>query len=88
VPTWRAEYFDRANGQSPERSVIIAAENEAVALEEVRAGIAPTCSRAEVTKLDPDLETGRLLSNALLLLSHVCPEAVSVFLKSTQIGFQ
>jgi len=59
VPTWRAEYFDRANGQSPERSVIIAAENEAVALEEVRAGMAPTCSRAEVTKLDPDTETRR-----------------------------
>ena len=43
MPTWRAEYFDRANGQTPERSVIIAAENEAVAFEEVRAGMGPTC---------------------------------------------
>jgi hypothetical protein len=50
-----AEYFDRANSQTPERSVIIAAESEAVALEEVRASMASTCSRAEVTKLDPEL---------------------------------
>jgi hypothetical protein len=57
VPTWRAEYFDRANGQKPERSVIIAAENEAVAFEEVRAGMGPTCSRAEVTKLDIQSKT-------------------------------
>jgi hypothetical protein len=59
VPRWRAEYFDRANGETPERSVIIAADNEAVALEEVRARMAPTCSRAEVTKLDPDSKTRR-----------------------------
>jgi hypothetical protein len=51
---WRAEYFDRTNGQTPERSVIIVAENEALAFEEVRARMGPTCSRAEVTKLDPD----------------------------------
>jgi hypothetical protein len=53
---------DLASCQTPERSVItviIAAENEAVAFEGVRAGMGPTCSRAEVTKLDPDLETGR-----------------------------
>jgi hypothetical protein len=37
MPRWRAEYFDRANGQTPERSVIVAAENEALAFEEVRA---------------------------------------------------
>jgi hypothetical protein len=49
VPTWRAEYFDRGNSRTPERSVIIAAESETVALEEVRARMAPTCSRAEVT---------------------------------------
>ena len=56
MPTWRVEYFDRTNGQSPEqRSIIIVAENEAVALEEVRARMAPTCSRAEVTQVDPDL---------------------------------
>jgi hypothetical protein len=53
VPTWRAEYFDRTNGQSPGQSIIIAAENEAVALEEVRARMAPTCSRAEVTQSIP-----------------------------------
>ena len=57
MPTWRAEYFDRANGQTPERSVIIAAENEAVAFEEVPAGMGPTCSRAEVTKLDIQSKT-------------------------------
>jgi len=58
VPTWRAEYFERAGGQT-QRSIIIAAENVADALEEVRARMAPTCSRAEVTKLDPDTETRR-----------------------------
>ena len=56
MPTWRAEYFDRTNGQSPGQSIIIAAENEAVALEEVRARMAPTCTRAEVTQADPDLK--------------------------------
>ena len=60
MPRWRAEYFDRANGQTPERSVIVAAENEALAFEEVRAQMGPTCSRAEVTKLDPDSKTGDL----------------------------
>jgi hypothetical protein len=54
LPTWRAEYFDREGGQM-QRSIIIAAENVAVALEEVRARMAPTCSRAEVIKLDPRL---------------------------------
>ena len=57
MPRWRAEYFDRANSQTPERSVIVAAENEALAFEEVRAQMGPTCSRAEVTKLDPDSMT-------------------------------
>jgi hypothetical protein len=57
MPTWRAEYFDRANGEIPERSIIIAADNEAVALEEARARMAPTCSRAEVTKLDIQSKT-------------------------------
>ena len=56
--TWRAEYFDRVGGQT-QRSVIVAAENVAVALEEVRARMPPTCCRAEVTKLDPDTETRR-----------------------------
>ena len=50
--TWRAEYFDRANDQTPEKRVIIAAESEAVAFEEVRASMGPTCTRAEVTEVD------------------------------------
>jgi len=53
VPRWRAEYFERM-GRQPQRSVIIVAQNVADALEEVRARMSPTCSRAEVTKLDPD----------------------------------
>jgi hypothetical protein len=51
LPTWQAEYFDREGGQT--QRCIIAAENVAIALEEVRARMAPTCSRAEVIKLDP-----------------------------------
>jgi hypothetical protein len=54
VPTWRADYFECANGQTPERSIVIAAENEALAFEKVRAGMGPTCRRAEVIKLDSD----------------------------------
>ena len=46
----------RTTGQWPGQSIIIAAENEAVALEEVRARMAPTCTRAEVTQVDPDLK--------------------------------
>jgi hypothetical protein len=54
VPTWRAEYFDRGSGQKA-RSVLIVAENVLVALEEVRARMAPTCARAKVTKLPSPL---------------------------------
>jgi hypothetical protein len=57
VPTWRAECFNRANGQTPQRSVIISAESEAVAFEEARVGMATTCSRVEVTKVEPDANT-------------------------------
>ncbi len=57
MPTWRADYFDRANGQTPERSVVIAAENEAVAFEEVRSAMGPTCSRAVVTEVDTQAKT-------------------------------
>jgi hypothetical protein len=60
MPTWRAEYFDRA-GQQTQRSVIIAAENVVAALEEARARMAPTCSRAVVTKLDLDAEGGSVV---------------------------
>lgn len=59
MPTWRADYFGRANGQTPERSVVIAAENEAIAFEEVRADMGPTCTRAVVTKLNNDSMPGR-----------------------------
>jgi hypothetical protein len=55
VRTWRAEYFDRGSGQKS-RSVLIVAENVAVALKEVRARMSPTCARAKITKLDLDLE--------------------------------
>jgi hypothetical protein len=55
VPVWRAEYFDRAGGQT-QQSVVIVAEHVAVALEEVRARMAPPCSRAKVTKLGSDAE--------------------------------
>ena len=54
VPRWRVEYFERTGGQ-PQRSVIIAAQNVADALEEVRARMTPNCCRAEVTKLDLDM---------------------------------
>jgi len=57
VPTWRAEYFDRMNGQSPVRSEIIAAENEAIALEEGRLTITATYSRVEVTKVYSESKT-------------------------------
>jgi hypothetical protein len=39
-----------------QQSVVIVAERIAVALEEVRAKMMPTCARAKVTKLDSDTE--------------------------------
>ena len=54
VPRWRAEYFERMGGQ-PQRSIIIAAQNVADALEEVRASMTPNCYRAEVTRLDLEM---------------------------------
>ena len=57
LPTWRVEYFESAGSQT-QRSIVVAAHNIADALEEVRARMTPTCCRAEVTKLDPDMETG------------------------------
>ena len=50
---WRAEYFDRTGGQT-QRPIVIVAEHIAVALDEVRARMGPTCARAKVTKLDLD----------------------------------
>ena len=37
MPTWRADYFDKARDQAPTRSVIIEAEHESDALDEARA---------------------------------------------------
>jgi hypothetical protein len=54
VPRWRAEYFERMDGP-PQRSIIIAAQNVADALEEVRASMTPNYYRAEVTRLDLDM---------------------------------
>jgi len=51
----RAEYFDRA-GRQMQQSVVIVAEHVAVALEEVRLRMMPTCARAKITKLDSDTE--------------------------------
>jgi hypothetical protein len=51
LPTWRAEYFDRA-GRQTQQPIVIAAHNVADALEEARARMLPTCCRAEVTKLN------------------------------------
>ena len=54
MPTWRADYFECANGKTLERSIFITADNEALAFEKVRAAMGPTCRRAEVIKLDSD----------------------------------
>jgi hypothetical protein len=56
IPTWRAEYFDR-NGGPTASSVFIAAENVSDALEEARTRMAPTCTRAKITRLDGDVTT-------------------------------
>jgi hypothetical protein len=52
--TWRAEY--PREWPTPERSVIVAADNEA-RCEEVRAGMGLTYFRAEVTKFDIQSKT-------------------------------
>ena len=54
MPTWRADYFECANGKTLERSIFITADNEALAFEKVRAAMGSTCRRAEVIKLDSD----------------------------------
>ena len=53
MPTWRADYFDKARDQAPTRSIIIKAENESDALDEARAKMGSACFRAEVIRLDP-----------------------------------
>jgi hypothetical protein len=52
MPTWRADYFDKASDQAPSRSVIIEAEYESDALDEARAKMGSACSRAEVIQVD------------------------------------
>jgi hypothetical protein len=54
MPTWRADYFDKARDQAPARSIIIKAENESDALDEARAKMGSACSRAEVIWIDPN----------------------------------
>jgi predicted transcriptional regulator len=52
MPTWRADYFDKAREQAPTRSVIIEAERESDALDKARAEMRSTCSRAELIRID------------------------------------
>jgi hypothetical protein len=51
MPTWRADYFDKAR-DAPTRSVIIEAEHESDALDKARAQMRSACSRAEVIWID------------------------------------
>jgi hypothetical protein len=52
MPTWRADYFDKARDQAPTRSVIIEAEYESDALDEARAKMGSACFRTEVIRID------------------------------------
>ena len=52
MPTWRADYFDKASDQAPMRSLIIEAEHESDALDKARAEMRSACSRAEVIRID------------------------------------
>ena len=52
MPVWRADYFHKARDQAPARSVIIEAEYESDALDEARAKMGSSCSRAEVNRID------------------------------------
>ena len=47
MPTWRADYFDKARDQAPTRSVTIEAERKSDALDKARAEMRSACSRAE-----------------------------------------
>jgi len=57
MPTWRADYFDKARDQAPTRSVFIEAQYESDALDEARAKMGSSCSRAEVIRLEPKPST-------------------------------
>lgn len=52
MPTWRADYFDKSGDPAPTRSVILEAESESDALDEVRAKMGSTCTRAELIRID------------------------------------
>ena len=52
MPTWRADYFDKAKDQAPTRSIIIEAEYEFDALDAARAEMRSACSRAEVIRIN------------------------------------
>ena len=54
MPTWRADYFDNGRYDAPAHSIIIKAENECDALDEARAKMGSTYSRAEVISLNPN----------------------------------
>jgi hypothetical protein len=54
MPTWRADYFEKAKDRAPARSLIIEAEYESDALDEARAKMSSACSRAEIIRLDPE----------------------------------
>jgi hypothetical protein len=43
MPTWRADYFDKARDQAPTRSLIIEAEHESDALDKARAEMRSAC---------------------------------------------
>ena len=45
MPTWRADYFDKATDQAPTRSVIIEAERKSDALDKARAEMRSVSSR-------------------------------------------
>jgi hypothetical protein len=57
MPTWRADYFDKSGDPAPARSVILDAESESDALDEVRAKMGSACTRAELIRIDYNSST-------------------------------
>jgi hypothetical protein len=53
VSRWKAEYFEKAGAVAPPRSEILESENESDALYEMRSKMGSSCSRAELSRLDP-----------------------------------
>jgi hypothetical protein len=50
---WKAEYFEKPGAAAPSRSEILESENEPDALYEMRGKMGSSCSRAELSRLDP-----------------------------------